>query len=116
MSAARWQRLCEALEADGVPAQVATMPYSQERRGRVHHGVSRSVTLHLGAGWVLSVVDTWWSKNPDTWLGWVVELSGPDSITRGQTRTMKRVAEVVAAVRLYTEQVPAPRVSDEVSA
>ena len=110
MSAQRWERLRLALEEDDVEAAVVAKAYTEDRHGRVDHGVSRSITLRPASGWLIEVEDRWWSKNPDTWLGWVVTLSGPDSLTRGQTRPLKRRAEVVAAVRLYTEAVPSPSV------
>jgi len=101
MSAARWERLRAALGDDGLAAVVSEKRYTEDRSGRVHHGVSRSITLRPASGWVIQISDSWWSKNPQAWLGWVVDLSGPDSITRGLSRGLKRPAEVVAAVRLH---------------
>lgn len=103
MSAQRWERLRATLQESGFEAVVFERAYAEDRRGRVAHGVSRSITLRPAQGWVVEVSDSWWSKNADVWLGWVVEVSDPESIGRGQTRALKSRAEVVAAVRLYVE-------------
>lgn len=114
MSAERWARLRAALEDDGLAAVVREKRYVEDRFGCIHHGVSRSITLRPATGWLIQITDGWWSKNPQAWLGWVVDLSGPDSITRGLSRGMKRPAEVVAAVRLHLDTVT-PDVQREVT-
>lgn len=98
MSAERWDRLVTALAASGIETSINARPYSEAVRGRVRHGVSRSVTIRLGGGALVEINDTWWRKNPDVWTGWSVTLSGTDSIVRTSRRGLKSRAEVVAAV------------------
>ncbi len=115
MSVQRWERLRATLQESEFEAVVFEQVYAEDRRGTVAHGVSRSMTLRPARGWVVEVNDSWWSKNSDVWLGWVVTVSDPESIVRGQTRTMKRRTEVAAAVRLYVEGVSAGPLTREVA-
>jgi len=94
----RWARLRDSLTASGIETKVDERAYSEAVRGRVQHGVSRSITLRLGGGALVEVNDTWWRKNPDVWTGWSVTLSGTDSIVRTRRSGMKRRSEVVVAV------------------
>lgn len=108
MSAVGWAHLAADLAAAGVDAKVDERGYSDEVRGRVQHGVSRSITIRLGGGALVEVNDTWWRKNPDVWTGWSVTLSGRDSLVQWERRGMKRRSEVVAAV---AEALGAPAVA-----
>lgn len=96
----RWDRLAADLAAGiGAEVRVDEKPYTEAYYGRVRQGVSRSITVRLPSGGLVEVRDGWWRKNPDVWIGWRVEVSGPDSITRRTWPNTKKRSEVVAAVR-----------------
>lgn len=99
MTAARWTRLADDLTAAGFPATVIEQPYTELVSGRPRHGVSRGIILRHPAGGKVEIDDQWWAKNPDIWTGWSVTYSGPDSITRSATRSLKKRSQVISAVR-----------------
>lgn len=66
----RWSRLAEELAA--LDPRVDERPYAESVRGRVEHGVTRSITFRHPAGGVVHIADRWWRKNPDVWVGWEV--------------------------------------------
>lgn len=99
MSSARWDRLAADLAAAGIAARVDGRPYSETRRGRAVHGVSRSITLRHPAGGLVTIGDQWWRKNLDVWIGWEVTREDADGITLGRPVRSKNRGDVVAAVR-----------------
>ena len=103
MSAARWDRLVQDLAAAGVNAKVTSKAYCEDRRGRVHNGVSRSIVIRIDAC-VVEIGDRWWSKNPDIWVGWEVSLIDAADIVIARERWTKTRSDVVASVdRLVTQ-------------
>lgn len=97
--ASRWDRLAADLAAAGFQVTVDVKQYTEDRRGRVHHGSTRSVRMILPDGRHITICDGWWSKNPDYWIGWQVWLEAPDGITLRTWRYTKKRGEVVAAVQ-----------------
>src|SRR5689334_10498001 len=95
MSAARWNLLVESLGRAGVEAKVDEKSYAQTERGRVVHGVSRSITLRTATGGLVQVGDKWWSKNPNYWLGYEVVMSNADDIVTASLRATKVRSHVV---------------------
>lgn len=95
----RWDRLVSDLAEIGIEARVIEKPCAEAVYGRVRHGVSRSLKLRHPGGGVVGVLDGWWRKNPDVWIGWSVYVDGPDGIVRREWRNTKKRGEVVAAVR-----------------
>jgi len=98
MSAERWMRLAGELAAAGIETKVHERPYSEAVRGRVQHGVSRSIVIRRGDGMLVEIHDRWWAKNSDVWIGWTVTLSDRQSIVRMERRGLKRRADAVLAV------------------
>lgn len=98
MSAARWERLRSDLVAAGIDAKVDERPYSESVRGRVRHGVTRSITLRIEGG-LVEIADTWWPRNTEVWIGWAVHRLDRDDIVVDRTRGLKNRREVVSVVR-----------------
>lgn len=98
MSGARWRILVAELAAAGVDATLDEYAYSETRYGRVHHGITRSITLRLADGGLLGVHDKWARFNADIWLGWQVHTENADGFTTRSWPFTKDRGEVVAAV------------------
>lgn len=92
----RWEMLADLLHAHGFEAKVDERAYTQAVRGRVQHGVTRSITLRTRGGWLVEVSDQW--SRADRWLGWQVHLIRPDSITHDEAGRLRSRAEVLAVV------------------
>lgn len=84
MPESRWDRLAADLRDAGFEPRLDERPYSETYRGRPRHGVSRSITFMIPGLGTVTVSDKWWSKNPDTWLGWTVCAEDREGITIGQ--------------------------------
>lgn len=99
-SSPRWDRLAADLAAAGIDARIDSLPYAEDRHGRVVHGVSRSAFIRHPDGGSVEINDRYWAKNPDVWLGWEIVRIGADSITIGRpSRATKNRSEVVQAAR-----------------
>lgn len=94
----RWARLAADLADGGVIVRVDERPFTEAVRGRVQHGVSRSITLRHPDGGTVEVRDRWWSKNTDVWLGWEVTRLDAEGVVRGRPVWSKKRSETVAAV------------------
>jgi hypothetical protein len=90
MDATRWARLAADLQAAGYDVRVDATPFPG--------GVSRSVCMRMAKG-LVTIDDTWWSKNPDVWTGYQVTAEGLDSIVIGRPARSKKRSETVAAFR-----------------
>jgi hypothetical protein len=99
MTAARWNRLTDALAAAGIHAEVDAKPYAASSFGRVRSGVERSVTIHRPGVGAVCVGDQWWSKNPTVWIGYEVWTEGTDDLVKRRWPLTKKCSEVVTAVR-----------------
>jgi len=98
MSGARWRILVAELAAAGVDVTLDEHAYSEDRYGRVHHDVTRSITLHLTDGGQLGIHDKWARFNADIWLGWQVHTENANSITTRSYPFTKDRSDVIAAV------------------
>jgi len=106
MSGARWRILVRELADAGVDVTLDEYAYSEDRYGRVHHGVTRSITLRLADGGLLGVHDKWARFNADIWLGWQVHTENADGITtRSWPFTKDRRDVIAAAVEAKVAQV-----------
>lgn len=97
----RWDRLAADLNAAGIAASVERWPYTQERYGRIEHGVSKRIYLNHPDGGLVTVSDKY--GRGGKWYGWTVTREGADSITIGrptwaQTKRSVTVAEVRRAL------------------
>lgn len=97
-TSSRWDTLASALTAAGIEVKVDARPYSESVRGRVKHGVTRSITFRRADGWLVEINDTWWSKNADRWTGYSVTISDDHDILRSQWRAIRRRSDVVKSV------------------
>lgn len=95
--AARWETLRVTLREDGLgDSRVIERPYSESVRGRVRHGVSRSIVLRVEGAGLIEISDRY---NDTVWLGWRVDADDLDSINVWHTGPTKKRADVVAGVR-----------------
>lgn len=94
----RWDRLAADLAAAGVEGRVVSRAFSEVRRGRAVHGVTRYWTARLPAGGSVEVHDKWWRKNLDVWVGWQVHREDREGIEQDTAPLTKNRSEVVASV------------------
>ena len=80
----------DTLKTAGVESSVNERPYLG--------GTSRQIVLRGPLG-VVTVMDQSWRKNRDVWIGWEVDLEGPDGLTVRTWPITKKRAEVAAAVQ-----------------
>lgn len=62
-------------------------------------GVNYSITHRLPSGHIIGVIDQWWRKSHDVWIGYAVWIESPDSITQREWPLTKKRSDVVPAVR-----------------
>ncbi len=92
MSADRWYRLADELEAAGIAAKVDRRTF---RAANGITGVSHSMMIRRDGRPTVEVRDTWWPKNDTVWTGWQVDITDRDGfIVRSLDRTKSR-ADVV---------------------
>jgi hypothetical protein len=104
-SAAGWQRLADDIRAAGFEVTVTERPYSEERYGKIEHGVSRSIHMQVRneSGAFLGTVEVADKYGRmGKWYGWSVIAQGPEFVigrpTYAVTNRPQVVASFVAAV------------------
>jgi hypothetical protein len=98
MSEGRWEKLAQDLRDAGFDVRIDAHPYSESYRGRVVHGISRSISFRVPGRGMVTVHDKQWNKNPDVWVGYEVCAENRDGIIIGRaSRWTKKRSEAVAA-------------------